>query len=86
MGAPDELPYVLPLAMERPLSPLRAFADRHDSFLLHGGHPMPGGRQPRWSFFGVDPFAVFRAGEYDAAVETIRRMAARAPRGRGRIP
>jgi para-aminobenzoate synthetase component 1 len=50
--------------------------------MLHSALPdaRPGGpRRARWSFFGADPFAVFRGGDHLAAIETWRRIAERAP-------
>jgi para-aminobenzoate synthetase component 1 len=76
------LPLVHPLELARPLSPLRAFAGMPHPFLLHSSLPDGASASPRrarWSFFGADPFAVFRDGDHAAAIETWRRVRARAP-------
>lgn len=70
------LPLVRPLELRRPLAPLRALSRQPHSFLLHSGLP---GSRSRWSFFGADPFAVFRGSEPAEAVAAFRRMAESAP-------
>jgi len=84
MASRPELPLVHLLDASRPLAPLRALAALPHPFLLHSSAPDPdtaGPRRARWSFFGADPFAVFRGGDHLAAIETFRRFAARAPQG-----
>jgi len=79
-----ELPLAHPLEMSRPLAPLRSFAGLAHPFLLHSALPdasPEGPRRARWSFFGAEPFAVFRGGDAEAAIDTWRRFVARAPRG-----
>src|SRR5690348_653863 len=83
MPARNELPLVHPLAASRPLTPLRALARLSHPFLLHSAAPDPdpsGPRRARWSFFGADPFAVFRGGDHATAIEAFRGFAARSPR------
>ncbi len=80
-----ELPLVHSLELARPLAPLRALAGLPYPFLLHSSLPdtgTDGPRRARWSFFGADPFAVFRGGDHATAIETWRRVAARAPHAR----
>jgi para-aminobenzoate synthetase component 1 len=54
-----------------PLVAVRALAGLPYPFLLHSS--AAGGRA-RWSFFGADPFAAFRASQYEAARETWGRL------------
>jgi para-aminobenzoate synthetase component 1 len=81
-----ELPLVHLLEMARPLSPMRALSGLPHPFLLHSAlndEPAAATRRARWSFFGADPFAVFRGGDHGVAIETWRRIAARAPHAEG---
>ncbi len=76
------LPLVHSLELARPLAPLRALAGMPHPFLLHSALPDAQGdgpRRARWTFFGADPFAVFRGGDHEAAIATWRRVAERAP-------
>uniref|UniRef100_A0A832MLZ1 aminodeoxychorismate synthase n=1 Tax=Eiseniibacteriota bacterium TaxID=2212470 RepID=A0A832MLZ1_UNCEI len=54
---------------------MRALADLPHPFLLHS---MLEDERARWSFFGADPFAVFRGGDHAAAIAAFRAHAARA--------
>lgn len=84
MPARIELPLVHPLELSRPLAPLRALAGLPCPFLLHSAltdEGTPGPRRARWSFFGADPFAVFRDGDHAQAVAAFRGFARHAPRG-----
>jgi len=76
------LPLVHPLDLGRSLAPLRALTRLRHPFLLHSSLPDDGGAEPRrarWSFFGADPFAVFRGGDEGDAIAAFRRFAATAP-------
>ena len=80
------LPLVHSLELARPLAPLRALAGLPYPFMFHSALPdarPDGPRRARWSFFGADPFAVFRGGDHLAAIETWRRIAERAPNAAG---
>ena len=80
------LPLVHSLELSRPLAPLRALAGLPYPFMLHSSLPdarLAGPRRARWSFFGADPFAVFRGGDHLAAIETWGRVAGRAPHTAG---
>jgi para-aminobenzoate synthetase component I len=82
------LPLVHSLELSRPLAPLRALAGLPYPFMLHSALPdaAPGERRSaRWSFFGADPFAVFRGGDHLAAIETWRRVSERAPHTAGQV-
>jgi para-aminobenzoate synthetase component 1 len=77
------LPLVQPLDLSRSLAPLRAFAGLPYPFLLHSTMPDDATATPRrarWSFFGADPFAVFRGRDHLDVLSTWRGIAARAPR------
>ncbi len=77
-----ELPLVHSLDMQRSLAPLRALADRPYPFLLHSSLPEPdtgGPRRSRWSFFGAEPFAIFRGGDHLEAIRSFRSFRDRAP-------
>ncbi len=76
------LPLVHPLELGRSLAPLRALTRLRHPFLLHSALPDHDGVKPRrarWSFFGADPFAVFRGGDQADAIAAFRRFAATAP-------
>lgn len=95
MSSRAALPLVHPLELDRPLAPLRALAGLPHPFLLQSalierpdavGTPDPDApasaaprNRTRWTFFGADPFAVFRAGDASEAIAAWRRIAARAP-------
>jgi para-aminobenzoate synthetase component 1 len=84
MSARIELPLVHPLEQSRALAPLRALAGLPYPFLLHSAlsdEGTQGPRRARWSFFGADPFAVFRGGDHEQAIAAFRRFATHAPRG-----
>ena len=86
MPARTNLPLVHALELSRPLSPLRALAGLPHPFLLHSALPDDPGTEPRrarWTFFGADPFAMFRGGDHATAIDTWRAVAARAPNGHG---
>ncbi|MEO5987687.1 MAG: aminodeoxychorismate synthase component I [Candidatus Eisenbacteria bacterium] len=77
-----ELPLIHPLDMQRALAPLRALADRPYPFLLQSAMPQgdaAGPRRSRWSFFGAEPFAIFRGGNHEEAIRSFRRFRDRAP-------
>ena len=76
------LPLVHPLELARPLAPLRALAGLPCPFLLHSALTdagTTGPRRARWSFFGADPFAVFRGGDHAQAIGAYRDFARHAP-------
>jgi para-aminobenzoate synthetase component 1 len=82
MPARATLPLYHALELSRPLLPLRALAGLPHPFLLHSALPDGSDVEPRrarWSFFGADPFALFRDGDHESAIETWRRISARAP-------
>ena len=86
MARRPTLPLVHSLELSRPLAPLRALAGLPHPFMLHSALPdarTDGPRRARWTFFGADPFAVFRGGDHAAAIETWRQVAARAPHSHG---
>ncbi len=61
---------------------MRALADRPYPFLLHSALPQEnrdGPQRARWTFFGAEPFAIFRGGDHDEAIRTFRRFRDRAP-------
>jgi para-aminobenzoate synthetase component I len=70
------LPLVRPLALGTPLEALRALADRPAPFLLHSARP---DARARWSYFGADPFALVRGGDFAAAARLWRELALAAP-------
>jgi para-aminobenzoate synthetase component 1 len=61
--------------------PFRALADLPGAFVLRSSLPDTGAvpRRARWTLFGADPFASFRAGDTSAALETFRTVAADVP-------
>ena len=82
------LPLVHSLELSRPLAPLRALAGLPHAFLRHSAladERPEGPRRARWSFFGADPFALFRGGDPAEAVETFRRVAARVRHASGDV-
>jgi len=62
-----------PLDVRDPRLALRALARLPYPFLLHSSLRDPRGR---WSFFGADPFEVYRGGDWDAALAAWRARAA----------
>jgi para-aminobenzoate synthetase component 1 len=82
MPTPLALPLVHRLELGRTLAPLRALARWRHPFLLHSALPdadRGGVRRARWTFFGADPFAIFRGGDHLQAIDSFRRFAATAP-------
>jgi para-aminobenzoate synthetase component 1 len=72
---PDpSLPLVHTLRLRDPIAALRSLSWLPYPFLLHSGLT---GDRSRWSFFGADPFQVYRGTEYEAAVAAWRRMSRR---------
>jgi len=67
----SEFPLVGAVEIPDPLSAVRALSHLPHPFLLHSA--LPDGRA-RWSFFGADPFAVFRGPDYPAGVAMWRRL------------
>lgn len=65
-------PLTLDLEFEGPIAAYAALGDLPYPFLLHSALP---DTRARWSFFGADPFAVFRGGDFGAARESFRRFA-----------
>ncbi|HYM80175.1 MAG TPA: aminodeoxychorismate synthase component I [Candidatus Limnocylindria bacterium] len=54
-----------------PLAAARSLANLPYPFLLHSALDGP---RARWSFFGADPFAVFRGDDYDGALAMWRQL------------
>ena len=73
---PLDPPLVRPVSVTDPAAALRALASLPYPFLLHSS--LHGG-EARWSFFGADPFAVFRGERYEEAVAAWRGIARRVP-------
>ncbi len=69
----SEFPLVEALPVTDPVAVLRALAPLPYPFLLHSGVQDP---RARWSFFGADPFAVFRGDDLPSARAMWRRMSA----------
>jgi para-aminobenzoate synthetase component 1 len=67
----SEFPLVGTAEIPDPITAVRAISDLPHPFLLHSG--LPDGRA-RWSFFGADPFAVFRGDDYPEGVAMWRRL------------
>ena len=61
--------------------PLRSLAGLPGAFVLRSSLPDPGApsRHARWTLFGAEPFAHFRAGDTPLAMETFRTLAESAP-------
>ncbi len=66
-----ESPALQAVEIRDPLAAVRGLAHLPYPFLLHSAMRDP---RARWSFFGADPFAVFRASDYDQAVDLWRRL------------
>ena len=69
----SELPISEVFEISDPIAAVRALAHLPYPFLLHSALD---DERARWSFFGADPFAVFRAADYDAARAMWRRLGA----------
>jgi para-aminobenzoate synthetase component 1 len=74
----SELPLVESVDVADPLSAARALVNLRHPFLLHSAST---DARARWSFFGADPFAIFRGPDYDAARALWRRLAREARAG-----
>jgi para-aminobenzoate synthetase component 1 len=70
-GFHSELPVTQAVDVADPQAAARALAHLPYPFLLHSS---PGSERARWSFFGADPFAVFRGDHYDDAVRLWRHL------------
>ncbi|MBI1796013.1 MAG: anthranilate synthase component I family protein [Candidatus Eisenbacteria bacterium] len=68
----SELPLVESVDVADPLAAARALVNLPHPFLLHSAAT---DARARWSFFGADPFAVFRGPDYDGACALWRRLA-----------
>jgi para-aminobenzoate synthetase component 1 len=77
------LPLVRSIALEDPLDALAGLAGRPYPFLFHSALEDD---RARWSFFGADPFALHRGGDWEAAVLAWRRLAERTRREDGPPP
>ena len=73
MSSHPALPLAGPVPIRDPLEASRALAGLPHPFLLHSALE---DQRSRWSFFGADPFAVHRGGDYDAVVADFRALAA----------
>jgi len=73
MSPLPELPQSAAVEIADPLEAARALADLPYPFLLHSALE---GERSRWSFFGADPFAVFRGGDYAGGLAMWRRLSA----------
>jgi para-aminobenzoate synthetase component 1 len=69
------LPLEQPCPVTDAITAWRAIADLPYPFLLHSSLP---GTRARWSFFGADPFSIYRGGDYFGGVAAFRRLARRA--------
>jgi para-aminobenzoate synthetase component 1 len=67
------LPLVEEIRLSDPMAAGRALAHLPHPFLLHSAAV---DERARWSFFGADPFAVFRGGDYDRARAMWRHLRA----------
>jgi len=67
----SEYPFVEAIEISDPIGVLRALAHLPYPFLLHSGAGDP---RSRWSFFGADPFAVFRGDDISAAPAMWRKV------------
>ena len=74
VAAPFAPPIARPVSLAHPGTALRALASLPYPFLLHSALE---GARARWSFFGADPFAVFRGQRYEEAAAAWRRIARR---------
>jgi para-aminobenzoate synthetase component I len=71
-GLPLPIARRVPLA--HPLQAMRALRSLPAPFLLHSALEDD---RARWSFFGADPFSLYRGGDYVGCVAAFRRLAAR---------
>jgi para-aminobenzoate synthetase component I len=71
-------PISLAIPLADPHAALAAVSSLAHPFLLHSALEGPGAR---WSFFGADPFAVYRGERYEEAVAAWRGIARRFPAG-----
>src|SRR5262252_11114764 len=80
MGIVSTLPATLAAEVLPAADPLAALAELPGAFALRSSLPDRGAvaRRARWSFFGADPFAVFRGGDTDVAIAAYRTLAASA--------
>ena len=69
------LPLEQPCPVTDAIAAWRAIADLPYPFLLHSALP---GARARWSFFGAEPFSIYRGGDYAGGVAAFRRLARRA--------
>ena len=69
------LPLEQPCPVQGAIAAWRAIAELPYPFLLHSALP---GARARWSFFGADPFSIYRGGDYFGGVAAFRRLARRA--------
>jgi para-aminobenzoate synthetase component 1 len=67
----SELPLSRAIEVTDPLAATRALAHLPYPFLLHSSPPS---EESRWSFFGADPFVIFRGDDYDDALDLWRRL------------
>jgi para-aminobenzoate synthetase component 1 len=74
MSRPLDLPITRPVHVMHPCAAVRALAPLPYPFLLHSALEDGGAR---WSFFGADPFAIFRGERYEEAAGAWRRIARR---------
>jgi para-aminobenzoate synthetase component 1 len=68
------LPLARTVHIPGPLDALSAIASLPHPFLLHSALE---DERTRWSFFGADPFSVYRGGDYGGGIGAFRRLAAR---------
>jgi para-aminobenzoate synthetase component 1 len=68
------LPLEQPCPVQDAIAAWRAIAALPYPFLLHSALP---GARARWSFFGADPFSIYRGGDYVGGVAAFRRLARR---------
>jgi para-aminobenzoate synthetase component 1 len=71
-------PLAVEIGVSTPHAALRALGRLSYPFLLDFDSP---GAGARWSFFGADPFAVYRGHRYEEAAAAWRRIARRFPAG-----
>jgi len=67
------LPLSRAIPLRDPIDALRALQSLPHPFLLHSALEDD---RARWSFFGADPFAVFRGADYDAGIREWRALRA----------
>jgi para-aminobenzoate synthetase component I len=74
MSSALPLPIARRVPLAHPLQAMRALASMPAPFLLHSALEDD---RARWSFFGADPFSLYRGGDYAGCVAAFRRLAAR---------